>query len=90
MRAEYASLLHPVQYALGVSDKELKEEIPQDRHGNILPEWPLREFYLFGTSTANIRIELWWRQLRKGQVGAWLVRIKLSTGECPTLISYAS
>jgi hypothetical protein len=79
-----------IQYALGVSDKELKEEIPQDRHGNILPEWPLREFYLFGTSTANICIELWWRQLRKGQVGAWLVRIKLSTGECPTLISYAS
>lgn len=34
---------------------------------------PVRKFHLFGTSTANVRIERWWRTLYEGAVGSWKV-----------------
>ena len=34
--------------------------------------------YLFGTSTANQRIEAWWGQLLKGQLSRWRVRFPIS------------
>lgn len=33
----------------------------------------LKDCYLFGTSTANQRIESWWGQLSKGQLIKWRV-----------------
>jgi hypothetical protein len=38
----------------------------------------LEDCYLFGTSTANQRIESWWGQLSKGQLIKWRVNIYLS------------
>jgi hypothetical protein len=62
-----------VQYSLGVHDKHDHGINPVDQHGNPIAEWPLREFYAFGTSTKNVRIETWWGQLRRGQTGNWQV-----------------
>jgi hypothetical protein len=40
-----------------------------------LPEIPLADCYLFGTSTANQRIEAWWGQLTKSMLFRWRVCI---------------
>jgi hypothetical protein len=70
------SILADIQYDLGVVDMDDKGISPTDEHGEVLDEWPLREFYVYGTSTKNIRIESWWRLLRRGQTGNWQVRIR--------------
>jgi hypothetical protein len=38
------------------------------------PEISIQECYLYGTSTANQRIEAWWLQLTKGLLWRWKVR----------------
>jgi hypothetical protein len=37
------------------------------------PECALEDFYWFGTSTANQRIEAWWGQLSKSSIYRWRV-----------------
>jgi beta-glucosidase/6-phospho-beta-glucosidase/beta-galactosidase len=37
------------------------------------PNFTWTDHYWFGTSTANQRIESWWRQMSKGQTLAWKV-----------------
>ena len=46
-----------IQYDLGVLDMSDKNITPTDENREVLDEWPLREFYVYGTSTKNIRIE---------------------------------
>jgi hypothetical protein len=75
-RGVETSILADIQYDLGVVDMDDKGISPTDEHGEVLDEWPLREFYVYGTSTKNIRIESWWRLLRRGQTGNWQVRIR--------------
>jgi hypothetical protein len=38
------------------------------------PEILISECYLYGTSTANQRIEAWWLQLTRGLLFRWRVR----------------
>jgi hypothetical protein len=40
---------------------------------DIINNLPLRDCYIFGTSTRNIRIESWWRQLQEKQLSPWVV-----------------
>jgi hypothetical protein len=72
-RGAETSIVADIQYDLGVLDMSEKNISPTDENGEALDEWPLREFYVYGTSTKNIRIESWWRQLRRGQTGNWQV-----------------
>jgi hypothetical protein len=72
-RGVETAIMADVQYSLGVYDKHNQGLTPVDRHGNPLDEWPLNEFYVYGTSTKNVRIETWWGQLRRGQTGNWQV-----------------
>jgi hypothetical protein len=67
-RGAETAIMADIHYNLGVSEKSEAGEFPEDGG-----EWPLREFYLYGTSTANVRIESWWGQLRRGQTGVWIV-----------------
>lgn len=73
-RGTETSIVADIQYDLGITDMYDKGISPVDENGEGLDEWPLREFYVYGTSTKNIRIESWWRQLRRGQTGNWQVR----------------
>lgn len=41
------------------------------------PDLEFQECYLYGTSTANQRIEAWWQQLSKGLVFRWRVSMHL-------------
>jgi hypothetical protein len=41
---------------------------------------PFRQCYMYGTSTANIRIERLWGELIARQTKAWLVSLRLSLG----------
>jgi hypothetical protein len=41
---------------------------------NIQPDLEFRDCYLYGTSTANQRIEAWWGQMSKGALFRWRVR----------------
>ena len=72
-RGAETSILADIQYDLGVTDMYDKGISPVGVNGEALDEWPLREFYVYGTSTLNIRIESWWGQLRRGQTGNWQV-----------------
>jgi hypothetical protein len=72
-RGAETSILADIQYDLATTDMYDKGISPVDENGEALEEWPLREFYVFGTSTLNIRIESWWGQLRRGQTGNWQV-----------------
>ena len=76
-RGAETSILADIQYDLGVVDMYEKSVSPVNENGEALDEWPLREFYIYGTSTKNIRIESWWRQLRRGQTGNWMVIIQI-------------
>jgi len=40
---------------------------------------PFRDCYLYGTSTANIRIESFWNQLQRQQTKPWRVSFKISS-----------
>ena len=73
-RGAETSILADIQYDLAVTDMYDKSISPVNENGEALDEWPLREFYVYGTSTKNIRIESWWGQLRRGQTGNWQVR----------------
>ncbi len=44
--------------------------------GDQQPELAFKDCYLYGTSTANQRIESWWGQLSKGTLYCWRVRSK--------------
>ena len=68
-RGVETAIMADVQYSLGVYDKHRQGLTPVDRRGEPLDEWPLNEFYVYGTSSKNIRIESWWGQLRRGQTG---------------------
>lgn len=50
---------------------EAQHKLQQSRH----PETQISECYLYGTSTANQRIESWWLQLSRGLLFRWRVRI---------------
>ena len=73
-RGAETSILADIQYDLAVTDMYDKGISPVDENGEALDEWPLQKFYVYGTSTLNVRIESWWRQLRRGQTGNWMVR----------------
>ena len=73
-RGAETSILADIQYDLAVTDMYDKGISPVDENGETLDEWPLRKFYVYGTSTLNVRIESWWRQLRRGQTGNWMVQ----------------
>jgi hypothetical protein len=45
-------------------------------HQAVCPERALDEIYWHGTSTANQRIESWWRQMSKSQTLVWKVSSK--------------
>ena len=49
-------------------------ELSNSVRTNTAEDIEFRDCYLFGTSTANQRIESWWGQLSKGQVGRWRVK----------------
>jgi len=42
-------------------------------HQTINPDAVWSDHYWYGTSTANQRIESWWRHMSKGQTIAWKV-----------------
>jgi hypothetical protein len=48
------------------------EGLPEDDLSNL----PLRGYYWFGSSTSNVKIEGWWRQLIVGQTLSWIISYK--------------
>ena len=46
-----------IQYDLRVLDISNKNITLIDENKEVLDEWPLREFYVYGISTKNIRIK---------------------------------
>ena len=50
---------------------EAQHKLQKSRH----PEAQLTDCYIYGTSTANQRIEAWWNQLSKGLLFHWRVYI---------------
>lgn len=50
---------------------EAQHKLQKSRH----PEAQLTDCYIYGTSTANQRIEAWWNQLSKGLLFRWRVCI---------------
>jgi hypothetical protein len=47
-----------------------------------LANLPLRGCYWFGSSTSNVKIEAWWRQLIAGQTLPWMVSLGIFSETC--------
>lgn len=69
-RGKEALLLVDAHYSFYVLDQEAKGTAPED-----LESLRLRDCYMFGTSTANIRIESTWMRMIRSQTKPWLVSI---------------
>jgi hypothetical protein len=62
------------------SDRGTETVMLADTHYRLLlenePDLEFKDCYMYGTSTANVRIESWWGQMTKGQLFKWRVRTK--------------
>ena len=68
-RGKEVLLLADAQYSFYVLNQKAKGTCPEDED-----ELKLRDCYMFGTSTANIRIESMWMRMIRSQTKPWLVR----------------
>jgi hypothetical protein len=57
------------QYYLSKEDKRILEGLTEEE----VTVLPLRDCYIFGISTSNVRIELWWNQLQRKCLILWRV-----------------
>jgi hypothetical protein len=85
-RSGETMMMAEAQYALYLRRMELEQNhqideriLPANQRltfDEIADAHPLRDVYLFGTSTANTRIESLWNRLIIGQTERWLVYFK--------------
>lgn len=61
-------LLADAHYSFYVLDRKTKGTCPDDKDSI-----RLREYYMFGTSTANVKIESTWMKMIQSQIKPWLV-----------------
>jgi hypothetical protein len=62
-------MIADAQYYLSKEDKRISEGLTEEEAAML----PLRDCYIFGTSTSNVRIESWWNQLQRKCLIAWRV-----------------
>ena len=67
-RGKEALLLADVQFSLYVLHRKANDTCPDDEDS-----LRLRKCYIFGTSTANVRIESIWMKMLRSQTKPWLV-----------------
>lgn len=71
-RGKEVLLLTDAHYSMYVLERKAKGTCPDNE--DLIR---LRDCYMFGTSTANIRIESTWMRMIRSQTKPWLVRIFL-------------
>jgi hypothetical protein len=62
-------MIADAQYYLSKEGRRRTEDLTEEQAATL----PLRDCYIFGTSTSNVRIEAWWNELQKRCLFPWRV-----------------
>jgi transposase InsO family protein len=68
-RGSETAMIADAQYYLSKEDKRISEGLTEVEAAIL----PLKDCYIFGTSTSNVRIESWWNQLQRKCLIPWRV-----------------